>query len=251
MIATSVLLKSIFGSFLLPPGIFILLFGCAFALRHRAPKWSPRLFWLGLTALYALSSPFLANLLINHVETSVQRADAGNTATAIVVLGGGKRFGAIDMLEGEAINNVTLARLRYAARLQKFTQLPLLVSGGAPTGGISEAQLMQESLQNDFGVAVRWLESNSNDTADNASESAKILLPQHHEIILVTSADHMARAKRSFIQAGFKVNAAPSDFSNTEALSALSFFPNGLTLQRSGSAIRELLGQAWYANTAK
>lgn len=245
--ASSVILKTIFSSFLLPPGLFIILLMLAFLLRHKAPKWSPRLFWTTLTAMYLLSTPLVGNQISQLVESEIHnQAEPGISAQAIVVLGGGKRFGAKDMLEGQTINNVTLARVRYAAKVHKFNHLPILVSGGAPLGGITEAQLMRQSLRNDFGVETTWLESASNDTVDNAKESAKLLLPKHAEIILITSADHMQRASRSFEQAGFIVHAAPTDFHNHEPLSVMSFFPNSKVLATSSSASRELLGQIWY-----
>lgn len=245
--ALSVILKTVVSSFLLPPGLFILLLAIAFLLRHKAPKWSPRLFWTTLLSLYLLSTPLLGNRISHLIESQINHpADSGTTANAIVVLGGGKRFAAVDMLEGETINNVTLARIRYAAKVHKFHHLPILVSGGAPLGGISEAQLMQQSLHNDFAVETSWLESASNDTADNAKESAKLLLPKYPEIILITSAEHMPRASRSFEQAGFTVHAAPTDFHNEEPLSVISFFPNPKVLTSSSSAARELLGQIWY-----
>jgi len=245
--ASSVILKTIFSSFLLPPGLFILLLMLAFFLRQQAPKWSPRLFWSTLAAMYLLSTPLVGNQISQLVESQIQnKANPGINANAIVVLGGGSRFGAKDMLEGQTINNVTLARVRYAAKVHKFNHLPILVSGGAPQGGIPEAQLMRQSLQKDFGVATTWLESASNDTDDNAKESAKLLLPQYAEIILITSAEHMQRASRSFEQAGFIVHAAPTDFHNHEPFSVMSFFPNAKVLASSSSASRELLGQIWY-----
>ncbi len=245
--ASSVILKIIFSSFLLPPGLFILLLLLAFLLRRKAPTWSPRLFWSTLAAMYLLSTPIISNQISQLVESQIRnQADAGTTANAIVVLGGGSRFGAKDMLEGQTINNVTLSRIRYAAKVHKFNHLPILVSGGAPLGGISEAQLMRQSLQNDFGVQTTWLETTSNDTSDNAKESAKILLPKFSEIILITSAEHMPRASRSFERAGFKVHTAATDFHNHEPLSVMSFFPSAKVLATSSSASRELLGQIWY-----
>ena len=197
--------------------------------------------------MFLLSTPIISNQISRLLESQIRnQAEAGTTANAIVVLGGGSRFGAKDMIEGQTINNVTLARVRYAAKVHKFHRLPILVSGGAPFGGITEAQLMRHSLQHDFGIQTTWLESTSNDTAENAKESAKLLLPKYSEIILVTSAEHMPRASRSFEQVGFKVHAAPTDFHNHEPLSVMSFFPSAKALATSSSASRELLGQIWY-----
>ncbi|MGL6041000.1 MAG: hypothetical protein ACRC01_07355, partial [Deefgea sp.] len=86
------ILKSIFSSFLLPPGLFILLLMLAFLLRHKAPKWSPRLFWTTLTAMYLLSTPIVGNQISQLVESQISnQAEPGITANAIIVLGGGSR----------------------------------------------------------------------------------------------------------------------------------------------------------------
>ncbi|WP_297576462.1 YdcF family protein [uncultured Deefgea sp.] len=243
--AFSVLLKTIISSFLLPPGGLIILLVVAFLLRHRAPKWSSGLFWSAILALYVLSTPLMSHTLASQIELQATH-QFNPQATAMVVLGGGKRFGAQDVAEGESINNVTLSRLRYAAKIHRITHLPILVSGGSPQGGISEAELMQQSLLDDFNVTSQWLESASNDSADNATQSARLLLPQHQNILLVSSADHLPRATRSFEKAGFTVFPVPTDYHHDEALSPVSFVPSAKHLATSSNALRELLGQIWY-----
>ena len=74
---------------------------------------------------------------------------------------------------------IGLERLRYAARLAKASGLPVLATGGLDDGSLpSEAQLMADSLRDDFGVTVRWKEERSRTTWENANMTAGILLPQ-------------------------------------------------------------------------
>jgi uncharacterized SAM-binding protein YcdF (DUF218 family) len=57
--------------------------------------------------------------------------------------------------------------------------LPVLTSGGLHYGTPpSEAQLMADSLHDDFGVTVRWKEEASRTTWENAQLSAEVLLPK-------------------------------------------------------------------------
>jgi uncharacterized SAM-binding protein YcdF (DUF218 family) len=76
---------------------------------------------------------------------------------------------------------------------------------------------MAESLKTDFGLDVKWMESRSLDTADNARYSAEILKNTGiTKIILVTSASHMRRAVYEFRRAGLAIIPAPTGFFSDE-----------------------------------
>ena len=98
-------------------------------------------------------------------------------ADAIVVLGSGRERG--DPAWGsDQPTGIGLERQRYAARLAKASGLPVLTTGGLHYGSPpSEAQLMADSLHDDFGVQVRWKEEQSRTTWENAKMTADILLP--------------------------------------------------------------------------
>ena len=244
-LATSYVAKEALRAFLLPPGCFILgLILGGLLWRSRLGKL---LFALSIATLYGISTPMAASWLMTQVESPpLSQHTRLHDIDAIVCLGGGKRFGAIDMPLHETVNDVTLARLRYTARIYRQISKPILVSGGAPAGGIPEAQAMRESLEKDFLVPVRWIEDKSSDTRDNAQMSAAQLLPDRRNILLVSSAFHMPRAKRAFEQAGFKVTTAATDYTNREPRSALSLLPRPSSLYSSSIALREMIGSAWY-----
>jgi uncharacterized SAM-binding protein YcdF (DUF218 family) len=240
----AVLAKNTIAAWLLPPGLFLLLIAVGLALLSRKPRLGKGIITSSLITLTLLSMPIVANALLRLIEppalTSIPK-----DVVALVCLGGGKRFAAYDQIEGETINNATLTRLRYTAQLAKQSQLPILVSGGKPLGGISEAELMAKILINEFNTPVRWIENNSVDTQENAEFSAQ-LLPKGAKILLVTQAVHTPRAKIAFERAGFKVATAPTDYANQEPFSILSLMPKSSALINSSFALHELLGMLWY-----
>ena len=70
-------------------------------------------------------------------------------------------------------------------------------------------------------------------------------------IILVTSAFHMHRAKRIFEKEGFIVKAFPVDFKSNKNLKQIlsypiTWFPSSINLYKSSIAIRELIGRTFY-----
>ena len=73
------------------------------------------------------------------------------------------------------LSAITLERVRYGARIARATDLPILVSGGAVRGAPPEALLMRNALVNEFAVPVRWMETRSRDTHENAVNSAEML----------------------------------------------------------------------------
>ncbi|AMC33657.1 YdcF family protein [Janthinobacterium sp. B9-8] len=241
---SAVLAKNAIAAWLLPPGLFLLLIAIGLFLISRKPRLARSLIASSLLLLTTLSMPLVANALLLMVEPPALKF-IPNDAIAIVSLGGGKRFTAYDQIEGETINNATLMRLRYTAQLAKKSKLPILVSGGKPLGGISEATLMADILQKEFNTPVRWIESESVDTQENASLSAQ-LLPKNAKIILVTQAVHMPRAQSAFTKQGFNVIPAATDYANQEPLSILSFMPKAQAMSNSSFALHELLGMLWY-----
>lgn len=241
---TTVLLKNTIAAWLLPPGLFLLLIATGLMMLRKKPRLGRWLIAGGLICLTLLSLPLVANRLQQRVEPAALQSIPADAA-AIICLGGGKRYAALDQGGGETINNATLTRLRYTAQLARQSGLPVLVTGGKPLGGISEAELMAGVLRQEFNIPVRWVESNSVNTEENARLSAR-LLPPGAKIILVTQAVHMSRAQTVFTKTGFKVIPAATDYTNQEPFSLLSLQPKATALSNSSFALHELLGMLWY-----
>ena len=165
------------------------------------------------------------------------------------MLGGGRARVASAGGDYDQVGSITLMRLRAAAYLQRQTHLPLLVTGGAPDGqGESEAVLMARSLKDDFGVEARWVESNAINTNQNAILSAQLLRQENiQQILLVTDAIHMPRARWAFEHAGLRVAPVPSHFVASGDFHLASFIPNAQSLKNSHYAIHEWLGLLGYS----
>lgn len=207
------LLKKILSTLILPPLGPILLILAGLLVSRRLPRRGRLLTGAGLVISIALMTPASVGLLLADLERypPITREALGQ-ADAIVILAGGMRSHAPEFGEG-TVNSRTLERLRYGARLAHQSDLPVLVTGGAPLGGTAEAEWMKRSLQEDFGVTVRWVESASLDTRENALFSARMLQPDGvRRIALVTHAAHMRRAEAWFRSAGFEVLPAPTAY---------------------------------------
>jgi uncharacterized SAM-binding protein YcdF (DUF218 family) len=236
------------GALLTPPGSLILLIAVGLLLSIRHPRSGRTLAWAALIILYLVSTPLVSTALLQWWEPAPLDAGTAQAAQAIVVLGGGTYFRAPEYGGGDTVNRRTLARLRYAARLQRDTHLPVLVSGGAPEGNAHpEAMMMKAVLEQDFNVPVAWVEDHSDTTLQNATDSYAILHAANIDTVyLVTSARHMPRAVLAFTRAGFHVVAAPTQFTTRYRTTLLSVLPNARALRNSASLAWETLGVAWY-----
>ena len=235
--------------FLLPPFNFILLalLGLLIVRFRRRAGWC--LVALALGCLYLASTSLVSGPLTRSLQT-VPPLDLSLSAPevgAIVILGAGVYAGAPEY-GGDSLGPSALSRIRYGEWLHRRLGVPILVTGGSPQGTMrSEAELMREVLEEEFGVAVAWVESRSNNTRENATFSYEILNTQGIErIILVTHALHMPRAKRAFEMAGFIVIPAPTMFAISQGLSLRHFLPRAGALSGTSNALREWLGRLWY-----
>ena len=232
-------LKKLFSVLLLPPFLPLLLVAAGLILVGRRPRLGRFLAWSGLAAALMLSVPWSVGLMLTHLEDiPVLAPEAARSVQAIVILAGGKNRHAPEY-GGESVNRLTLERLRYGARMAKKTGLPILVTGGVFGGGRSEATLMKEALEQDFGVPVRWSESASRDTRENAVYTARILLPAGiRRVILVSHAAHLRRAEQEFKAAGLEVILAPTAFLGGQGEAEVGDFLPGASAAYAG----------WYAS---
>jgi uncharacterized SAM-binding protein YcdF (DUF218 family) len=257
------LLNAIPRDIILPPASLFIAIGIGLFMRRRWPAAGTAVAGAALAALLVLSTSAGANLFVAPLErlTAPLRAIDRIKADAIVVLAAGRLRAAPEYGDRDIPDYYALARLRYAARLQRHSGLPVLVSGGnganagldheaggaAGASDYSKADAMAMALREDFGIPVKWVEGKSRDTAENAAFSAAILRPQGmRRIVLVTDAMHMPRAKSAFEQAGFDVLAAPTTFFSGQPRGIASLLPSAEGMRRSWYAIYELLAIGWY-----
>ncbi|MET9489761.1 YdcF family protein [Nocardia sp. NPDC006630] len=122
-------------------------------------------------------------------------------ATAIVVLGYG-------LLPDGAMRPELVERLQ-AGCIQALLApaSPVILTGGNARNGVTEAQAMGDWFVSHGISADRiHLEQDAQSTVDNADNSAAIIREiGARDAVVVTSADHIARAVRTFIEAGVNV----------------------------------------------
>lgn len=236
-------LKSLIRAVVLPPTGPLLLAVAGLSLRHRFPRAGPALAWTGVLGLLVLSIPIVGVTLVRSLGESAP-LDAAHVAPAqaIVILGGGVRRQAAEY-GGDTLGELTLERVRYGARVARQIGLPVLVAGGAVLGGETEARLMQQSLDGEYGVRVRWIEDKSRTTHENAVNSAAILKRAGiGTVVLVAHSVDMLRARAEFADAGIETIPAPLGMPSAQIDSIFDLLPTISGLRTSYYAIYELLG---------
>lgn len=197
-------------------------------------------------------------LSLKEIEVQIGAKDrplslGSHQVQAIVILGGGRQKGAIDLPEYQYQNlgPQSIERLRAGARLAKQSNLPILLTGGTPDRtsdqNLSEAELMKKVLERELAISPKWLEEESNTTQENALYSAKILKKEGIKTIyLVTNFWHMPRAKAQFEKEGIQVISAPMGFYQKEQYTPLDFYPSAEGFQRTRWIWHAILGTIWY-----
>ena len=234
-----VLLKSLARSLILPPAGPLILAVIGLALMPRRRKLGGALVVTAVAALWLCATPVVADVLMRMAERYPSLDPSKPLdAQAVVILGAGGVRSAPEY-GGPAAESDTLYRLVYGAFVARRASLPILV-----TGTREEAAAMSATLTRSLGVNARWIENQSGDTFENARFSARLLRADGiHRIIVVTSASHEWRAAHEFMAAGFEVIPAPVGGDAPRAHGIFGYIPSPAALERSNSAIYELLGE--------
>ncbi|HXP73816.1 MAG TPA: YdcF family protein, partial [Stellaceae bacterium] len=197
--------------------------------------------------LYAFSTTLVSDWLIRRAAylPPLQHPPIVS-AQAIVVLAG-------DVQKGngpggsDQVGLLTMERLTQAASLYRALGLPILVTGGRVAGSTgSLAQFMGDTLENAFGVPVKWREEQASTTEENAQNSAQLLrLSGITTVVVVTQAWHMPRALWSFERAGIQAIPA-TEFAGRPPFRIFDLLPAHNAFEHSFEALHELLGQLYY-----
>ena len=283
--------RNLMAELLMPPGIWILLILAALFFLKKSPRvkkgaivFSSLMIWVCSTNYFAnelthiggnllkwpkpfdfhsiaLNSPLSKQDNLQQKKNAQQAVEPKfnkqvDQYAAIVILGGGRRKGAIELPEYQFqdVSAATMERLRMGARLAKVSQLPILVTGGAPDQtshqDLPEAVVMQQVLQQEFNLRVQWVERQSNTTEENAIFSEKLLKEANiTKIYLVTHFWHMPRARAIFqkvLGEGIEIVPVPTSFYLRDQWTPLDFYPSNEGFQRTRYIWHELIGSAWY-----
>jgi uncharacterized SAM-binding protein YcdF (DUF218 family) len=248
-----ILLTKIVKTLFLPPGLIILLLLAGYFLARRFQTLGKFLLFGGFGLLLVLSLPVVARFNIKLLETEALSPASLNPpqAQAIVILSGGRHPDAPEYGGQDALSMPTLQRLHYGAWLYRHTGVPILVTGGTVYGDerVPEAELMRRSLTSELHIPVRWVETRSRNTWQNAGYSRQLLQQAGiNRIYLVTQAWHMPRARLAFEAVGFDVIAAPTGFlgQKGDAPLIMDFLPGAGAFKTNTLFLHELLGMLWY-----
>ncbi len=257
--------KPLLTALALPP-VPLLALACAGAWVARArPRTGRWMTALACVAAWLASTTAAAQWVETHglheppaldaPERAALRArGAAGERIAIVVLGGGMT-GVAPEYGRHDLASPSLARLRYGVWLGRETGLPIAASGGLGWASQDasvppEAARMAEVAQAEFGMPLRWTETASRDTHENAVDTLALLAPAGiREVVVVTHGWHMPRALREFTAAAaalpaanaVRVTPAPIGQAESSASSLLNWMPSGNGAQQMHDVLHELL----------
>lgn len=252
--------KPLISALLLPPVPLLVgvLMGARLILPHRG--WGWLLVALSVAGLWLTSTVGLANAIDQWVfkapsalserrlgELKVRSKREG--AVAIVVLGGGRELQAPEYHISN-LSPTSLERLRYGLWLARETGAPVAYTGGTGWGqpdGLPEAEIAARIASQEFGRPLRWIETLSRDTHENAERTAQILRAADiKHVLLVTHGWHMQRAQQAFeaaVGSGIEIEPAPMGLARRVDNASLDWLPSERGFARVRWAMREWIGR--------
>lgn len=259
-------IRNFVAELLMPPGIWLLCILLAVFLFNKRAALQKSIICFSVLMIWACSTPVFVYYLTqlgglhlgwsapwqeNITDKSNTQFKNQHTHAAIVVLGGGRRLGALESpdYDFQDLSQASLERLRMGARIATTTKMPILLTGGAPDRSsiedLAEADVMAKVLLKEFNLQARWLETQSQTTQENAEFTSKILKRDGVQTIyLVTHFWHMPRAQKMFEKYGLRVIPVPHGFHHSNHFKPTDFFPNAL--QETRQIWHEILGSIWY-----
>ena len=213
---------------------------------------SKKISLFGLLILFFCSLPIISRNSIAYLEKdyTLQEASTMNEADAIVVLSGMvnpiKTGDAYKYEFGGGVD-----RILSGMDLFKNDKAPLLIltRGKLPWQlGVPEGEYLKEFAIK-FGIPEEniLLTDNVQNTDEEAKSVKRLLNTNDTEVILVTSAFHMPRAKKVFEAAGINTIPFPVDFHNKERkLTFIDFIPSAGSFSASSRFVKEIIGRTYY-----
>ena len=178
--------KPLAGALLLPPVPLLLITFLAWRVRARRPIASTLFMLLATIGLWFsmcsitgrwLERQWAPTTALSPTQVSDWRRSLAGRKPVVLVLGGGVQRLAPEYGESN-LGPESMARLHYGLWLGRQLQAPVMVSGGigrSQAAGPAEADVAARITSRDYGRSLRWLETGSVDTRDNARKSLQLL----------------------------------------------------------------------------
>jgi uncharacterized SAM-binding protein YcdF (DUF218 family) len=223
--------------------LLLLLGALGWAMRLR--KASVAMAGFGVAWSLVWSLPACSDWLRGSLEQQYPSVDERTlpASDAIVVLGGGMPY----WLGRNKVDpdDLRSSRLAAGARAWLAGRAPLVIlSGGGGGRQGSEAAMMAKAIRRlQVPASALVLEERSRSTRDNAVNTARLARERGiHQVLLVTSAVHMPRARLLFESTGIHVVPVPvSQYARCETWHDC-WLPAPGALWRSGRALKEYAG---------
>jgi uncharacterized SAM-binding protein YcdF (DUF218 family) len=204
---------------------------------------------VGASAALAIGTLPVGTWLLYPLESRFPAwQDDGRPVSAIVVLGGAIELRASEMRGTLALNDAGERQIALGDLARRFPAARLVFSGGGglfAQGTATESQIVEAHLS-EVGVAPDRVvfERESRNTVENARFTRPLLdLKPGDQVLLVTSAYHMARSMGLFRAAGIPVVAYPVDFRTSGPGDLFRIYPTASDgLHATDVALREWIG---------
>jgi len=239
------------------PFVLMMLIGGRVIYRRRLLGWS--LLLLAALGTWLMCTTLAGSALQNFLAMPPRVLNTSDIAdlkksqkTAIVVLGGGRR----ELSPEYGVSNLLprgVERLRYGIWLSRETGLPIAFAGGVGHGGepgLTEAEIAARIAEREFGRPLRWTETKSRDTNENALQTLPMLKADGIEtIVLVTHYYHMKRSLVAFERASqrlsmpMKVIPAPMGAEGPSRMDLSDWLPSRGGFDSVSYALHEWLGR--------
>ncbi len=234
------------------PALFVIAFVALVHYWRFAKLRKPYVLGLAIVALFLFSWPPMAWLLSRPFESpyAPERPPAGD-AQAIVVLASSVCPPCLPMASPR-LGSDTYERVQYAAWLHThWRALPVLACGGTGTFGDTapaSSVTMGEALEREgVPASAIWAEERSHSTHENAVYGAALLKQRGiRNIVLVTDAYHMLRARKCFEKEGLKVLPAACGFRTYHGFHLQDLLPGSEPISWNEDIAHESGALIWY-----
>lgn len=219
---------------------------------YRKYGWQPAVLWGGIGVLYVASSPMLMWILITVEEYNEEWSNPPPAHFERVVVPGGilawQPGGELDYSAMAGID-----RLLYGVKwAEDQPDRKLYLAGGAQPGSDQppESRLMESLIEDFFRFDTDRIEIDT--TSANTIQHAQVLAEKANEvdnnIILVTTARNMKRARRTFEAHGFNVYPYATDYTPRGPFFRFpgSLMPSAGALNYNSGTLREWMGRMYY-----